>query len=229
MPPPVPPTPVGTYMLKTPSPTVVIEVFLDLCGAANPQQPPSAPHPTPPGCPSARGSQPFRLTDAVPRSCCPFSKKMADVLHGEVMPALQAGGKVDTLFQSVPQPWHPQSTWMHEVSLAVKALDESKFYAATAAIFAVQEKFFDSEVEDKSRKQILTELAAVVAPATGLEASAVLAQVALAGEGNKGSATTQQIKWAVKYHRCRGIHVTPTVLLNGLEAPDVSSGWTAEQ
>jgi len=165
----------------------------------------------------------------MPRSCCPFSKKMFDVLNGEVMPALQAGGKVDTLFQNVPQPWHPQSTWMHEVSLAVKALDESKFYAATAAIFAVQEKFFDSEVEDKSRKQILTELAAVVAPATGLEASAVLAQVALAGEGNKGSATTQQIKWAVKYHRCRGIHVTPTVLLNGLEAPDVSSGWTAEQ
>ena len=135
----------------------------------------------------------------------------------------------DTLFQNVPQPWHPQSTWMHEVSLAVKALDESKFYAATAAIFAVQEKFFDSEVEDKSRKQILTELAEIVAPATGLDASAVLAQVALAGEGNKGSATTQQIKWAVKYHRCRGIHVTPTVLLNGLEAPDVSSGWTAEQ
>ena len=37
------------------------------------------------------------------------------------------------------------------------------------------------------------------------------------------------IKWAVKYHRCRGVHVTPTVHVNGLEAGIVSSGWSGEQ
>lgn len=36
----------------------------------------------------------------------------------------------------------------------------------------------------------------------------------------------QEIKWSVKYHRARSVHVTPTVFLNGLEAPDISSGWT---
>lgn len=36
-------------------------------------------------------------------------------------------------------------------------------------------------------------------------------------------------KFILRYHRARSIHVTPTVLLNGIEAPDVSSGWTADE
>jgi len=36
---------------------------------------------------------------------------------------------------------------------------------------------------------------------------------------------SQEFKWSVKYHRARSVHVTPTVFLNGLEAPDISSGW----
>ena len=28
---------------------------------------------------------------------------------------------------------------------------------------------------------------------------------------------TQHLKWAVKFHRVRGVHVTPTVFVNGLE------------
>ena len=27
----------------------------------------------------------------------------------------------------------------------------------------------------------------------------------------------------------RAVHVTPTVFVNGIEAPDISSGWTAEE
>lgn len=37
------------------------------------------------------------------------------------------------------------------------------------------------------------------------------------------------MKFAVKYHRVRSIHVTPTVLLNGIEAPDISSGWSSSE
>jgi len=40
---------------------------------------------------------------------------------------------------------------------------------------------------------------------------------------------TKLLKFAVKHHRTRGVHVTPTVYMNSIEAPDVSSGWTAEQ
>ena len=37
---------------------------------------------------------------------------------------------------------------------------------------------------------------------------------------------TQAMKWYVKYHRLRSIHVTPTVLCNGLEAVEIGSAWT---
>lgn len=33
--------------------------------------------------------------------------------------------------------------------------------------------------------------------------------------GNGGNATTQAVKFATKYHRARGVHVTPTVFVNG--------------
>ena len=37
------------------------------------------------------------------------------------------------------------------------------------------------------------------------------------------------MKWIIKHHRTRGVHVTPTCFVNGLEAGIVSSGWSAEQ
>ena len=49
-------------------------------------------------------------------------------------------------------------------------------------------------------------------------------------EGNAGlEQVTQQLKWAVKYHRVRGVHVTPTVFINGIEADDISSSWDSAQ
>ena len=66
--------------------------------------------------------------------CCAFSKKMFVTL-ASVLPALKEQGKsVDCLFQCVPQPWHAQSSYMHEAALAVKMLDESKFFDAAAAV-----------------------------------------------------------------------------------------------
>ena len=115
----------------------------------------------------------------------------------------RTGGKVDLLLQCVPQPWHAQSAYMHEVALAVKSIDGSKFFPACEALFAAQESFFDAATADKSRNQIYSELAAVVAAATGLDAAVVLDQLTCQGEGNCGNKTTLQMKWAIKYHRVR--------------------------
>ncbi len=32
---------------------------------------------------------------------------------------------------------------------------------------------------------------------------------------------TQHLKWATKFHRVRGVHVTPTVFVNGLEVREL--------
>ena len=95
-------------------------------------------------------------------------------------------------------------------------------------LFGAQENFFDDATADKTRNQIYAELAEIVGPATGLEAAKIIDMVTV-GEGNSGNKITGQLKFAIKYHRVRSVHVTPTVFLNSVESPDISSGWTAAQ
>ena len=107
--------------------------------------------------------------------------------------------------------------------------------ARTVTSTATTAQFFDDKVMDKTRSQVYSDLIDVVVPAVAaagfaeVTADAIGEKLALTGEGNSGSAVTLPMKWAVKYHRLRSIHVTPTVLVNGIEAPDISSGWTGEQ
>ena len=46
---------------------------------------------------------------------------------------------------------------------------------------------------------------------------------------NTGNATTNTLKLYTKWTRGRGLHVTPTVLINGIVDDSVSSGWNLEQ
>jgi len=139
-------------------------------------------------------SKPTLVIETYLDFCCPFSRKMFDCLYGDVMPPLMAAGQVDWLFQCVPQPWHPQSSYMHEVALAVKLVDESKFMPAASALFAAQSQFYDTATADKTRNQIYDNLVAVVAAAVpGLDSEAVRSLVALKGTGNDGNRVTQVI------------------------------------
>jgi protein-disulfide isomerase len=49
------------------------------------------------------------------------------------------------------------------------------------------------------------------------------------GARNSGNAMTGQLKLHIKYARRLGVHVSPTVFVNGIEAAHVSSGWTPQQ
>ena len=152
----------------------------------------------------------------------------------EVMPKL-AGKPISFVVNQVPQPWHPQGTYVHEAALAVKATAPEAYPAYISAIVTAFEagRFKDDVTIDMSRKQIYSELLGLLATGDdtlkAVDAAAVSSLLTLTGEGNAGTAMTQHIKWACKYHRCRGVHVTPTVHVNGLEAGIVSSGWTGEQ
>ena len=86
-------------------------------------------------------------------------------------------------------------------------------------------KFKDADTWEKSRGQIYAELVEL-AKSVGVEGIDEKLKMKESGECNE---MTQRLKWAVKYHRCRAVHVTPTVHVNGLEAGIVSSGWTPEQ
>lgn len=158
--------------------------------------------------------------------CCPFSKKMFAVVLDQLCPALEAEkpGQVQFVVQNVPQPWHPQSAYMHEASFAAKHVAPESFGAYCKAVFDNLDSFVDGPTMHKSRVQIYDDLADI-AGSVGIDRAAFLAELAIDGSGNK---TTQEMKFAVKYHRARGVHVTPTVHLNGLEAPQISSSATLD-
>lgn len=141
------------------------------------------------------------------------------------------GDKVCFQLNQVPQPWHPQGTYVHEAALAVRDAAPASYAAYVDAIFTAYDggAFQDDATWDKSRAQIYEQLLDIAA-ATGIDRAAVASRLAMGeGGGNSGNAMTQHIKWATKYHRARGVHVTPTVHVNGLEAGIVSSGWSGEQ
>lgn len=212
MPPPLPSHPLGVRLLCNPSATLVVELFQDLC--------------------------------------CPFSRKMSMTLNqpGGVLdqigtdPALAA--KVEFVFHNVPQPWHPQSPVMHECMFAVALAvdhDPEKLKKYISAIFNAWPTFADLHAADKTRKELHSMCADIAADALADEmggADAVREKVLshlsfghlTEEEPNMGlGEVTKLLKFAVKHHRTRGVHVTPTVYMNSIEAPDVSSGWTAEQ
>ena len=85
--------------------------------------------PPPPKAPlgfSRFGTAAPRLTlDVYHDLCCPFSQKMFLTLFGAdgcggVASAIDAArpGCVEWTWRAVPQPWHAQSSYMHEAALA---------------------------------------------------------------------------------------------------------------
>jgi hypothetical protein len=91
------------------------------------------------------------------------------------------------------------------------------------------ELIFDDKTKDQNRTQIF-KILADIGTECGYEATALgdlLSLKNIKGYGWLGD-VTQHLKWAVKYHRTRGVHTTPTVFINGTEAVDVSSRWSVD-
>jgi len=164
---------------------------------------------------------------------CPFSKKSFLMMTNEVLPAYEkkAPGKIQFLHYQYPQPWHAPGAYAAEVSLAVEAVDPSKYLATCQRFFEKQEELvFDCVTYDRTRNELYELLAGAATEATGVDKVAVLEKVKYLGTSpNSGNETGQMLKWYVKHGRKNGIHVTPTVYMNGIEEGQVSSGWTLEQ
>lgn len=152
---------------------------------------------------------------------------MFGTLYEKVIPTLDED--ISITMHHVIQPWHPQGTMVHEAALAVKQVSPESYPAYVNDLYGafLTGKFKDEDTWNKTRLQIYDDLLEIV-PA-GVDKDAVKALLLPAGKrGNAGNAMTQEMKWACKFHRTRGVHVTPTVFVNGVEAGIVSSSWTEE-
>ena len=90
--------------------------------------------------------------------------------------------------------------------------------------------YFDEAVENKTRRQLAEELSKL-AEKVGVPADKVL-ELLVNGSGepkNKGNQVSNDLKLFIRIGRQNGIHVSPTLLLDGLKDESVSSGWELDQ
>ncbi|RUP44574.1 thioredoxin-like protein [Jimgerdemannia flammicorona] len=151
----------------------------------------------------------------------------------QILPYIEAThpGKVKFIFRQQVQPWHPSSTLVHEAALAVEKVDPAKFFDFSDKLFEKQKEFFDVPLYNKTRHAVYSELADL-ASTVGVSRDAVLSllTVQLGGEFlNAGNRVTDDLKLQIKLGRQNGIHVSPTVVWDGIRDDNVSSGWDLEQ
>lgn len=163
---------------------------------------------------------------------------MFKTLHKDLIPRLRPsplGKKVQFIFRPQIQPWHPSSTLVHEAGLAVSRLAPARFWDFAAALFARQEEYFDVRVVHEGRNATYRRLAALARDSVGLDEEAVYALLVVpdkpaeGGALNVGNKVTDDLKVVIKMARLVGVHVSPTVLLDGVEAREISSSWSADQ
>lgn len=164
---------------------------------------------------------------------CPFSAKLFYTVYDSVVSAAEKKypGKFQWVFQNQPQPWHGQGSWVHEAGIAVGIIQPNKFWEFSKILFKESEKFYDLNTKDKSRTQIVGELADLAAK-VGVDEAKVADLLSIQspnGALNGGSKVTNDLKAFIRVGRQNGIHVTPTVVVNGLADPSISSSFTTEQ
>jgi protein-disulfide isomerase len=169
---------------------------------------------------------------------CPYSAKQFNTIYHVVAPLIRSSPKwsanVQFIIRQQIQPWHPSSTLTHEAAVAVLQLAPEKYWDFSDALFKDQKAYFDVNVVNESRNQTYRRLAKLAAT-VGVDETAVYDRLAIPdkaaddGSLNVGNKVTNDLKVLVKIARLVGVHVSPTVIFDGVVTNDISSGWTKEQ
>lgn len=185
--------------------------------------------------PSLLDANPLSLVDL--DYVCPFSRKMFNTIYTTPLRDTllsQYGSSLVTIFRQQIQPWHPSSTLVHEAGFAVLRVQPDRFYDFSEKLFAQQTDFFDVNVVNETRNATYKRLADLAA-SVGVDGDQVYKLLHISdkpgddGALNSGNGVTNDVKVQVKQNRLVGIHVTPTVVFDGVVQNDISSSWTKEQ
>jgi protein-disulfide isomerase len=169
---------------------------------------------------------------------CPYSAKIFATLYNSVIPIIKENSSwassLEIIFRQQVQPWHPSSTLTHEAALAVLKVSPEKFWPFSAALFEAQKEYFDVNVVNEGRNQTYARLAKL-AGSVGVDEQKVLDLLTVSdnpsaeGDLNLGNGTTNDLKVLIKMARLVSVHVSPTVIFDGVVQNDISSGWSVDQ
>lgn len=116
----------------------------------------------------------------------------------------------------------------------MQQVDSSKFYDFSEKLFEQQKDFFDVNVVNETRNATYKRLAKI-AGSVGVDETKVYDLLKISdkpaedGSLNTGNGVTTDVKIQVRANRLTGVHVTPTVVFDGVVNNDISSGWTEQQ
>lgn len=103
------------------------------------------------------------------------------------------------------------------------------FWKFSDAMFEYQEDFYDIAINNMTRPQVYEQLAKLAAKSANVSKDAVLQQLAFPeGDPHPGSIISKDLKWYIKEGRQMGVHVSPTLSVNGLIV-DSSSSWKLDE
>ncbi|KIW83882.1 hypothetical protein AYO20_06648 [Fonsecaea nubica] len=169
---------------------------------------------------------------------CPFSAKLFKTFYKSVAPVIEkkyTNPGVRVIFRQQIQPWHPSSTLVHEAGAAVLKTAPNSFWSFSEKLFEQQKDYFDVSLVNESRNETYKRLAKLAGSVEGVDEKTILDLLLVPDKPDKdgglniGNKVTDDVKFMVKANRVTGVHVTPTVLFNGVEERSISSGWTIEQ
>ncbi|EMG48296.1 hypothetical protein SBY92_003189 [Candida maltosa Xu316] len=170
---------------------------------------------------------------------CPFSAKLFLKLYGKVIPELEKKypGNFQFVYVNVIQPWHTNSTLLNEFSLAyAKLLREQKVDDSTKAfwdfskiVFENKEEFYDTATIKLTNSDVYKKIYEVVSKNLQLKVSEdeILSELLIKPTeepSNAGNGATVDVKYFTRYLRGVGVHITPTVSIDGIVDDSVSSG-----
>lgn len=172
---------------------------------------------------------------------CPFSAKIYLKLPSVIEKLnKELPGAFQFVFVNVVQPWHPNSVNLHEYSIAAAHLlrassSESSnelFWKISKSIFEHKEAFYDSLTVNLGRNEIYQKIHDVVAKDVQLPFNKkdILRRLEIEATSkdedakNSGNDATVDLKYFTRYLRNVGVHVTPTVTVNGIVNDSISSG-----
>lgn len=167
---------------------------------------------------------------------CPFSAKLFNTVHTSVFPLIREkySSKVQIIFRQQVQPWHPSSTLVHESALAVLKLSPGKFWDYSKVLFENSEDYYDVNVVNESRNATYKRLAKLGA-SVGVDEGQMFKLLEISdkpaedGGLNTGNGVTEDMKRVVKQARLVGVHVSPTVVFDGVVENGIQSSFDQGQ
>jgi len=160
-----------------------------------------------------------------------ISRKLSITIDKIVKPWVDVGGryegKIKVIFRNQVQPWHGASTFTHEAGLAVARVTPGKFWPFSLHLLQRQEEFYDIPTSTLTPVQIRDKLASLYAESgvTGDQVEAFRDLLRNKSTPNGGVSVTDELKYTIKFSRQNGVHVSPSVLWDGLLIGEISSSW----